>query len=329
MKLQQRWAVAVLAAMAIFVSNAGAEIRSGKASLGASVGMPFLMGDAELKEGQSPRLMGLANFQYVFTPSWRLSTTFGYGWVGYKDGTPSPYPLYDPDTGDSVTVRDDMLTKLVPVNATIIRALTPQGKGWSPYVGAGAGLTRLEIVNKRLKVKDPATFDPQATWSPNVHALAGVEYVLPSNTNITFDWNARWTQLMKSNDESFPSGFTGKHSYLNIAFGVNVYFWPIGYKPVETATAPAADSLLTPPAAPAPTEPAPTPTPETPSTPDTSGTSGLPTPAPKSAPPSLTSAPITEIDLGLPDDSTECRTSDLRPMLGVPPRPHAAEGRRE
>jgi len=187
LKLQQRWAIAVLAAMAIFVSDAGAQVAPGKASLGVQVGVPSFTGDSDLKLGQSPRLIGHAHFQYLFSDKWRLSTTFGYGWVGYKEGTPSPYPVYDPETGDSVTVRDEMLSKIVPVNLTMIRALGKQGEGFTPYIGAGLGLTHLEIVNDRLKIKDPATFDAQATWQPGAHALAGVEYTLPSNKSVTFD----------------------------------------------------------------------------------------------------------------------------------------------
>ena len=343
MKLQQRWAVAVLAAMVIVVSNAGAEILPGKASLGGMVGVPLIMGDDDLKEGASPRLIGEANFQYVFTPSWRLSASFGYGWSGYKDGTPTPYPVRDPDTGDSVNVRDDMLSKFVPIDVTLIRSLKEQGKGWSPFVGAGVGMTRVEIVNKRIKIKDPATFDALASWSPNAHGLVGVEYVLPSNTNVSFDWSARWTQLLKDDPESFPSGFTGKHSFLSLTFGVNVYFWPIGYKPVETAKTPAPDSLLTPPSStPAPESAPPPPAPEPPAAPDTS----LTPPTPKSAPQAHaslvapakpaptgtpTTAPVTPtivIDDGQ-DDAVECPATDLGPMLGLPPRPHPAEEPRE
>jgi opacity protein-like surface antigen len=296
LNLRQRWAVAVLAAMAIVVSDAHAEIRSGKASFGGLIGVPFFMGDSDLKEGQKPRLLGQANFQYVFNPSWRLSTEFGFGWIGYKDGTPTPYPVYDPDTGDSVNVRDDMLTKFQPLSATLIHALRPQGKGWSPYIGAGVNFTRIEIVNKRLKIKDPTTFDAYVNWSPGVHAVGGFEYVLPSNSNVTFDWSARWSQLLKRDEDNFPSGFTGKHSYLAVSFGVNVYFWPIGYKPVETAKEPVPETAPVAPVAPE-TTPAPAPTPAPPDTsqvpapPDTShapapsDTSHAPVPSePKSAP---------------------------------------------
>jgi len=77
--------------MALCASDAFAqEPTTGKGSIGMTLGAPFFLADDDTKEGQSPRLFGLANFQYVMSPKSRLSASFGYGWVGYKDGTLAP-----------------------------------------------------------------------------------------------------------------------------------------------------------------------------------------------------------------------------------------------
>ncbi len=278
MNLRSCGAIAVFAAMAVCASTASAQETVGKGSLGATLGAPFFLADADTKEGQNSRLVGLANFQYVFTPKSRLAVTFGYGWVAYQDGTRAPYKVVGPSTPDSTILKDLMLTKYVPLALTYLRSFKDQGKGWVPYLGLGANLTRLEIVNDRDKIKDPATFESYVNWAPGVQVRGGSEYFLPSNKNVAFDLNAHWSYLFSKDEERFPSGFTGPHSYMSINFGVNVYFWPIGYKPIEVPKGPEAEAPaiaptepgLPPPPAPAPTpDPTPDPPPVPQSEPDT------------------------------------------------------------
>jgi hypothetical protein len=282
-----RGAVLALAAVAAFASGAAAET-AGKGSVGGSIGVPFFLSDEDTKNGQSPRVLGQLHFQYAFTPKTRIALSGGYGWVGYKDGTLAPYKLVDPATGDSVQVMDDVLTKIQPFSLTLLRSFRSQGSGWVPYAGAGINLTRIEIVNDRRKIKDPATFDSYVNWAPGVQAQGGFEYFLGANDNVSFDLNARFAKLFSKDEEQFPTGFTGPHTYAAINFGVNVYFWPIGHKPVETAKEPAADpSTLAPAPLPGdtPAEPAPTP-PDTTQVPPP-----VPTPPDTTVTPDTTRAP--------------------------------------
>jgi Outer membrane protein beta-barrel domain len=276
LSVRTRWAVAVvLAATAASVSNAFAQPKPGQGSLGARIGVPYFTGDKDTKDAQRPRLLFLANFGYRFSPGWRLNTDFGYGWIGYKDEAPTPYKVVT--SSDSVMVKQDLLTKFVPIDVTLIKALNPDAKKWSPYVGAGATITRLEIVNQRRKIQDPATFVNWIKWAPGVHAMVGSEYFIPAKPTVSLDFSLRWTYLFSKDTKRFPSGFTGNDSYLTGNFGVNVHFWP-GGNPIETAEEPVPEPLPDPlaPATPAPpdTMPAPVPTPTPPDTsvapPDTS-----------------------------------------------------------
>jgi len=269
-----RWAVAVLAAMAVFVSDASAQVKSGMGSLGANVGVPIFLSDSDTKTGQVPRLLAQADFQYVFSPHWRLAAQFGYGWIGYKDGIPSPYPLIDPDTGGLVYTMQDVLTKFQPLALSMLYAPKGQTGKWGPYIGGGGSITRMEIVEKRKRIQDPATFDEWVNWGFGVQVLAGAEYFIPSKRTVSLDFSARYNYLFTKNTENFPSGFTDNDSYVNINFGVNVYFWPIGHAPVEIA----------PDAVPEPTGAAPSETPAppdtTPAPPDTTQKAPAPAPAP-------------------------------------------------
>lgn len=295
MNLRSCGAIAVFAAMAICASTASAQETVGKGSLGATFGAPFFLADEDTKEGQNPRLVGLANFQYVFTPKSRLALTFGYGWVAYKDGTRAPYKVVGPTTPDSTILKDLMLTKYVPLALTYIRSFKDHGKGWVPYLGLGANLTRLEIVNDRDKIKDPATFESYVNWAPGVQVRGGTEYFLRSNKNVAFDFNAHWSYLFSKDEVRFPSGFTGPHSNLSVNVGVNVYFWPIGHKPIEVPKSPEAEAPAiapTEPGLPPPpgTAPDPTPDPPPPVPPSEPDTTKAP-PAPQSKATATTTSP--------------------------------------
>ena len=284
MNLKNCGAVAAFAAVVAIAPSVSAQGTAGKGAVGGIIGVPFFLADEDTKNGQSPRILAQGQFQYAITSKTRLALSAGYGWIGYKSGTPSPYKLWDPGTGDSVQVMDDVLTKFQPISATFLRSFRAQGKGFVPYAGLGVNLTRIEIVNKRQKIKDPATFDPYVNWAPGVHAQGGFEYFLSSNQNVSFDGHGRFAKLFSKDEAQFPSGFTGPHAYFTLNFGVNVYFWPIGRKPIEVAPQPEPETVPAPIApetsappdtvapAPAPVPPPPPPPPPTPETPDTTVT---------------------------------------------------------
>ena len=279
MSLRTRWAVAVLiaATAASVSSNAFAQPKPGQGSLGITGGVPLFTGDPDTRYGQRPRLIFNANFQYKIDSRWRFATGFGYGWTGYRSDAPSPYPMRDPDTGDSVRTMQDVLTKIQPITATMIRSFKPDADKWSPYAGGGVNITRMEIVEKRQRIKDPATFDEWVNWSFGLNALAGTELWMGQSKTVSLDWSVRWTYLFSKDTARFPSGFTGNDSYFDFNFGVNTYFWP-GGKPIETAKEPVPEPASTPAATPtpeAPTTPAvPDSTPKTPPVPQAPGAQG-------------------------------------------------------
>jgi hypothetical protein len=178
LSVRTRWAVAVfLAATAATVSNAYAQPKPGQGSLGARIGVPYFLSAFDTKDGQRPRLLFTANFGYRFSPSWRLMTDFGFGWIGYKDEAPLPYKVTN--ATDSVQVKQDLLTKIVPIDATLIHMFDEHATKWSPYIGAGFSINRMEIVNERRKIQDPATFKPWVNWAPGLHAIIGEESSSP------------------------------------------------------------------------------------------------------------------------------------------------------
>jgi hypothetical protein len=312
-------AVAAFAALVVIAPGVSAQGTAGKGALGGILGVPFFLADEDTKNGQSPRILAQGQFQYAFTPKTRVAIGAGFGWIGYKEGTVAPYRMFHPGLGDSVQVMDDVLTKFQPITVSLLRSFRDQGKGWVPYAGGGVNLTRIEIVNDRRKIKDPATFDSYVNWAPGVQAQGGFEYFLGSNQNVSFDGHARLSKLFSKDEEKFPSGFTGPHTYFSVNFGVNVYFWPIGHKPIETAPAPAPEAIA----------------PEAPASPDTTVAPDT-TIVPPSPPPPTPGTPDTTVvpDTTVTPDTTLApgsrQSSLVRPSAKTPPAaatPAPAAGR--
>jgi hypothetical protein len=286
--------------MAATVSSVQAQPRPGQGSLGAHLGVPYFFADKDLRLGQRPRILGQFHFQYKASPRWRFSSEFGYGWVGYSHAA-SPYKLFNPASGESVSTKEDVLTKFQPVTVSALYSLRPTATKWAPYVGGGLNLTRMEITNRRKKIQDPATFRPWVHWSPGVQGELGTELYLKSNHSVTLDWSLRGDYQLSKDTNDFPSGFTGNDGYVALNFGVNVYFWPGGKRPIEIAPAP----TPAPEPVPAPATPE-VPPPAPPATPDTTKA-----PVP-SATPDTTTAPVPP---ATPD------TTHVPPPPPAPPAP--------
>jgi hypothetical protein len=239
-------------ALVIFPTLAAAQYAPGRGSLGGSIGLPFLIATQEFKDGQKPRLIGKAHFQYVVAPVWRLSFRGAFGWVGFDSDTPAPFP-FNNDGGGFDTTRIDQLTVLNPFSAAL--QYTKRNGSVQYFVGAGPGITKINVMNDRETIYDPSTFKRHSYWSWGVGGEGGAEYFLPANENVSFELAAALQYTLERNAEQFPNGYAGKHALFDVTFGVNVYFWPFGgpkpapaAPPAETdAGAAPADTTTTPP----------------------------------------------------------------------------------
>lgn len=268
-----RWTPALLVAgLAILPTRASAEYGPGKGSLGGTLGVPFLFATQEMRAGQEPRLMGKAHFQYVFTPSMRLSLRAGWGWHHFSGDEPAPYPYPSDNSTQSASVYDstrvDQLTTWVPVTAALVHTGNLDAAGnWKWFGGAGLGMYWFNIMNDRRTIKDPVTLKAVSNVSPGATGELGVEYFLPASKNVSFEWTGTANYLFETNGGKYPSGFSGRHGFVDLSFGVNIYFGtgPAKVKPVAEPTAapkteekPPAETPESVPVVPSPT---PTPTP--------------------------------------------------------------------
>jgi len=227
--IRPRWALAALAAGLVAIpSVVHAQYAPGQGSLGATFGVPLVLGPGDLKHGQVPRLMGKGNFQYVINRTWRTSFKFGYGWNGYNDQFNAPFVLQAAEANGDTT-KGDQLVIMNPFTATI-HWTHEFSKSWMWYVGGGPGVYRVNIQNDHRTIYDPVTHERFKFGSFGISGEGGVEYFLPSNKNVSLLGQATVSHLFSSYKDRFPSGYSGPYTFMDVSIGVNVYFKPLGAK---------------------------------------------------------------------------------------------------
>jgi hypothetical protein len=216
-------ALAILALGVAVVPYSGhAQYGPEKGSLGASVGVPFFLTDSDMKTGQSPRLIFKYHFGYVITEKWRFSTRGGFGWVGY-DAVPAPFPLQQCCGDPPDETKGDQLSIVMPFTFTMNYTHT-LNDSWMLFGGLGPGLYNINIQNDRKTVHDPITFQRYKWWAPGIALEGGAEFFFPSNRNVSLEFMSTYNYMFSSDEETYPSGYNGNHSFVDFNFGVNVYF---------------------------------------------------------------------------------------------------------
>ncbi len=264
--MRRIWTPALLAlGLAALSHPAGAQDTPGKGSLGGTLGVPLMLADEDLSGGLRPRAMMKLHFQYVMTPLWRLSFRVGFGWTGYSAEEPMPYPMYSSSGGvDSTGV--DVLAYLYPFTASAVYTRSV-AEGWKIVAGGGVGVYNVKVVNDRIRIFDPVTFERVSLWSPGLTLEAGTEYAIPANRNVSLEGNVTFHKMLHGDEERFPSGFAGPHAFLDVNFGVNVYFRLPGSEPTVTPVLGGQEGETTPPPAPPTTPNTPAEPPKQPDTP--------------------------------------------------------------
>ena len=215
-------APAILAlGIVIFPYSVFAQSEPGQGSLGGSIGLPRFLTDNDMSEGQKPRVMFRFHFGYVFSEKLRLSLRGGFGWVGYA-AVPAPFPLQGGSGSIDVT-KVDQLTTLAPFTLALDYTIRTS-EGWLFYGGIGPGLYRWNILNDRRTVHDPVTFERFIAFAPGIEIEVGAEHFLPANRNVGLEFFSTYNYMLSADEDRFPSGYNGNHSWIDLNFGVNVYF---------------------------------------------------------------------------------------------------------
>ena len=250
-------APAILAmGIVIFPYSLFAQSYAGQGSLGGSLGIPRFLTDSDMSQGQRPRGIGKFHFGYVFSEKLRLSLRGGFGWVGYNS-VPAPFPLQG-GSGSIDFTKVDQLTTLAPFTLALDYTIR-SSEGWLFYGGLGPGLYRWNILNDRRTVHDPASFERFLAFAPGIEIEVGAEHFVPANRNVGLEFFTTYNYMFSADEERWPSGYNGNHSWFDLNFGVNVYFDLGGSDPEVIPVSTDDDDAASEPDAETPAEPTETP----------------------------------------------------------------------
>lgn len=174
--------------------------------------------------GAQPRFILHAHFRYVVNRWLRWQVSPGMTWAGYKGAEPAPFE--DPRYGD----RDkrEYLTLLLPVS---LQGQYVLRRGWwLYYVGAGPGVYRVWIENRREVLKDPVTLTLHRGLYPGMSGELGVELFLKSLPSTSLELALGGDLVLAQRDDQFVSGINSNLMAVGVRFGGNLYFSPGGRK---------------------------------------------------------------------------------------------------
>jgi hypothetical protein len=179
----------------------------------------------DYSRGATPRFSFAGQFRYVHSRHWRWQVSPGFTWTAYKPGTTIPPTDLDaPDDG----VKDNVLVLLLPTTAQI-QYVVKRGQ-WLYHAGAGPGVYRVWVENRRSVYADPRTFRLHRGPYPGGSIEFGAERFLKSitTTSIEVTWVSHLVLAQRA--EQFPSGYNSNLMATELRIGLNYYFDPMRQK---------------------------------------------------------------------------------------------------
>ncbi|HEY2955540.1 MAG TPA: hypothetical protein VGK89_09880 [Candidatus Eisenbacteria bacterium] len=166
-----------------------------------------------------PRLAFGANLRYIIKPWLRWQVSPGFFWAGYKHT--SLLPFRDLNFPADLT-KEKILTLVMPVSAQI--QVTRHRGDWLYHVGAGPGVYRVWIENRRKVLKDPFTKRLHRGFYPGVSAQLGAERFFSAVPATSIEVSAAGHWAFADRPDQFPSGYNSALLGAELKVGANYYF---------------------------------------------------------------------------------------------------------
>jgi hypothetical protein len=180
----------------------------------------------DYSQGAMPRGSVAGQLRYVASKHWRWQVNPGFTWNAYKTST--SLPLTDPNFPDD-KVKDRVLTLLVPVTAQL-QYVTQRGH-WFYHAGAGPGLYRVWVENRRKVLKDPESLRLHRGLYAGGSFELGAERFLKAITTTSIELTWVNHLVLAQRDEQFLKGyFNSNLMATELRVGVNYYFDPLRQK---------------------------------------------------------------------------------------------------
>ena len=203
----------------------------GRGGVGGPIGGSIMVLEEEYSEGALPRFDFSGQWRYAFSNSWRVQFSPGFTWSAYAKEEPIPFT--DPRYPADVT-KERMLTLLVPVSAQL--QWTKHSGSWIYHLGAGPGVYRVWVQNRRKVLKDPITFKEHRGLYLGGTGQIGAERFFKALPSTSLEFALAMHYVVAKRDDQFPSGFNSALGNASLRVGTNYYFsMNRNPKPAETA----------------------------------------------------------------------------------------------
>jgi hypothetical protein len=191
----------------------------GRGGVGGSFGASSFYADGDYSAAASPRLAFAASFRYAISSWLRLQVSPGFTWTGYQNDEPIPFPDLNFPADDT---KDEMLSLLLPVSAQLQFTVT-RGR-WLYHAGAGPGVYRLWVENRRKVLKDPASLELHRNLFWGGTAEIGVERFFRALPSTSVEGTLATHFVFAEDDTKFPSGYNSSLGAVEARVGANYYF---------------------------------------------------------------------------------------------------------
>ena len=226
MSARVRWAgIASLAVFAVAAPCLAADaitpsgMAPGRGAVGGQIGASTFYLDEDYSAGAQPRFAFAGTFRYVAATWLRFQLSPGFTWAAYTNREPVPFP--DPNFPGDAT-KSEYLTLLAPASAQL-QLLAYRG-GWHYHLGAGPGVYRVWVQNRRKVLKDPDSKKLHRGMYLGGTGEVGVEKFLKSLTSTSAEATVATHLVFAQRDEQFPRGYNSSVGVVEIRVGVNYYF---------------------------------------------------------------------------------------------------------
>src|SRR2546426_91682 len=174
----------------------------------------------DYSDGAISRFAFRANFRYVVNKWLRWQVSPGMTWSAYRGDARVPFE--DPRFRDRF--KGKYIALLLPVSAEAQYVI--RRGWWLYYAGAGPGIYRVWVENRREVVKDPETLLIHRGLYPGVSGELGVEYFLKQLPSTSVELSVGGDLAFAVRNEQFVSGFNSNVLAVGARIGGNYYFSP-------------------------------------------------------------------------------------------------------
>lgn len=212
--------VAMLAVLAVASPCfAGEGMGPGRGAIGGQFGGSRFLADGDYSEGAESRFAFSGHFRYVVNNRLRWQVSPGFTWSGYSGSVAMPVPdAQAPQDG----TKENNLTLLLPMTFQLQLLLHP-GK-WHFHVGAGPGVYRVWVENRRVVLIDPQSFERHRNLHPGVTGEIGVERFIRQLPSTSVEATVATHWVFSEDLKKFPLGYNTNLVATELRIGANYYF---------------------------------------------------------------------------------------------------------